>query len=48
MQGDIETAGRYYMASVKEISKPQDFVLPYIGQFLVHLFHPLHFYGIAS
>jgi RNA polymerase-associated protein CTR9 len=47
-KGDIETAGRYYMASVKEISKPQDFVLPYIGQFLVHLFHPLHFYGIAS
>ena len=38
MQGDIETAGRYYLASVKEISKPQDFVLPYIGQFLVHLF----------
>jgi hypothetical protein len=31
MQGDIETAGRYYMASVNEISKPQDFVLPYIG-----------------
>nr|CAB3446557.1 unnamed protein product [Digitaria exilis] len=30
-KGDIETAGRYYMASVKEISKPQDFVLPYIG-----------------
>ena len=38
MQGDIETAGRYYLASVKQISKPQDFVLPYIGQFLVHLF----------
>ncbi|KAK8462113.1 hypothetical protein SEVIR_1G148500v4 [Setaria viridis] len=30
-KGDIETAGRYYMASVKEISKPQDFVLPYVG-----------------
>ncbi|KAG2650481.1 hypothetical protein PVAP13_1NG163900 [Panicum virgatum] len=30
-KGDIETAGRYYLASVKEISKPQDFVLPYIG-----------------
>ncbi|ONM14776.1 Protein CTR9-like protein [Zea mays] len=30
-KGDIETAGRYYMASVNEISKPQDFVLPYIG-----------------
>lgn len=32
MQGDIDTAGRYYMASVNEISKPQDFVLPYIGR----------------
>jgi RNA polymerase-associated protein CTR9 len=31
IQGDIETAGRYYMASVNEISKPQDFVLPFFG-----------------
>uniref|UniRef100_A0A0E0EB54 Uncharacterized protein n=1 Tax=Oryza meridionalis TaxID=40149 RepID=A0A0E0EB54_9ORYZ len=30
-RGDIETAGRYYMASVNEISKPQDFVLPFFG-----------------
>uniref|UniRef100_A0A0E0EB52 Uncharacterized protein n=1 Tax=Oryza meridionalis TaxID=40149 RepID=A0A0E0EB52_9ORYZ len=30
-KGDIETAGRYYMASVNEISKPQDFVLPFFG-----------------
>lgn len=30
-KGDIETAGRYYMGSVKEISKPQDFVLPFFG-----------------
>ncbi|KAL6879664.1 hypothetical protein ACP4OV_012323 [Aristida adscensionis] len=30
-----KTAGRYYLASVKEISKPQDFVLPYIGDSLV-------------
>ncbi|XP_073008997.1 protein CTR9 homolog [Typha latifolia] len=29
---DYEKAGRYYMASVKEIiSKPQDFILPYYG-----------------
>ncbi|OAY79864.1 Protein CTR [Ananas comosus] len=28
---DFEKAGRYYMASVNEISKPQDFVLPYYG-----------------
>ncbi|XP_047319890.1 protein CTR9 homolog [Impatiens glandulifera] len=30
-KGDYEKAGLYYMASVKEISKPQDFVLPYYG-----------------
>ncbi|GJN40663.1 hypothetical protein PR202_gb29920 [Eleusine coracana subsp. coracana] len=30
-KGDIDTAGRYYLASVNEITKPQDFVLPYIG-----------------
>uniref|UniRef100_A0A0D6R6J2 Uncharacterized protein n=1 Tax=Araucaria cunninghamii TaxID=56994 RepID=A0A0D6R6J2_ARACU len=29
--GDYEKAGRYYMASVKESKKPQDFVLPYYG-----------------
>ncbi|RZR92641.1 hypothetical protein BHM03_00020996, partial [Ensete ventricosum] len=28
-QGDFEKALRYYMASVKETSKPQEFVLPY-------------------
>ncbi|GAB4838024.1 Protein CTR9 [Ancistrocladus abbreviatus] len=30
-KGDCEKAGRYYMASVKESSKPQEFVLPYYG-----------------
>lgn len=30
-KGDYEKAGRYYMASVKESSKPQEFVLPYYG-----------------
>ncbi|GLJ29462.1 hypothetical protein SUGI_0580760 [Cryptomeria japonica] len=30
-KGDYETAGRYYMASVKESQRPQDFVLPYFG-----------------
>lgn len=30
-KGDYETAGRYYMASVKESKRPQDFVLPYYG-----------------
>ncbi|ONK66402.1 uncharacterized protein A4U43_C06F7470 [Asparagus officinalis] len=30
-QGDFEKAGRYYMASVKEINRPQDFVLPFYG-----------------
>lgn len=30
-KGDYEKAGLYYMASVKEINKPQDFVLPYYG-----------------
>jgi len=30
-KGDYETAGRYYMASVKESQRPQDFVLPYYG-----------------
>uniref|UniRef100_A0ACD5YLF7 Uncharacterized protein n=2 Tax=Avena sativa TaxID=4498 RepID=A0ACD5YLF7_AVESA len=36
-KGDIETAGRYYMASVKEINKPQDFVLPFVGLGQIHL-----------
>ncbi|XP_019173457.1 PREDICTED: protein CTR9 homolog [Ipomoea nil] len=30
-KGDYEKAGMYYMASVKEINKPQEFVLPYYG-----------------
>ncbi|KAJ8641267.1 hypothetical protein MRB53_017961 [Persea americana] len=30
-KGDYEKAGLYYMASVKEINKPRDFVLPYYG-----------------
>ncbi|GMH18099.1 hypothetical protein Nepgr_019940 [Nepenthes gracilis] len=30
-KGDYEKAGRYYMASVKESNKPQEFVLPYYG-----------------
>ncbi|KAL8159069.1 hypothetical protein V2J09_000606 [Rumex salicifolius] len=30
-KGDYDKAGRYYMASVKEVSKPQEFVLPYYG-----------------
>ncbi|XP_069143051.1 protein CTR9 homolog isoform X1 [Solanum lycopersicum] len=30
-KGDYEKAGMYYMASVKESSKPHDFVLPYYG-----------------
>ncbi|KAI3864291.1 hypothetical protein MKX03_006124 [Papaver bracteatum] len=30
-KGDFEKAGFYYMASVKESSRPQDFVLPYYG-----------------
>lgn len=30
-KGDYEKAGRYYMASVKESSRPHDFVLPYFG-----------------
>ncbi|KAM7513045.1 hypothetical protein LguiB_011920 [Lonicera macranthoides] len=30
-KGDYEKAGLYYMASVKEINKPQEFVLPYYG-----------------
>ncbi|VAI61183.1 unnamed protein product [Triticum turgidum subsp. durum] len=29
-KGDFETAGRYYIASVKEVNKPQDFVLPFV------------------
>jgi RNA polymerase-associated protein CTR9 len=36
-KGDTETAGRYYMASVKEINKPQDFVLPFVGLGQIHL-----------
>ena len=30
-QGDYEKAGLYYMASVKEVSKPHEFVFPYYG-----------------
>ncbi|KAL5703019.1 Protein CTR9 [Ranunculus cassubicifolius] len=30
-KGDYEKAGRFYMASVNESSKPHDFVLPYYG-----------------
>ncbi|XP_059634757.1 protein CTR9 homolog [Cornus florida] len=30
-KGDYEKAGLYYMASVKEINKPQEFILPYYG-----------------
>ncbi|KAE9464566.1 hypothetical protein C3L33_03526, partial [Rhododendron williamsianum] len=30
-KGDYEKAGLYYMASVKESNKPQEFVLPYYG-----------------
>ncbi|KAK1304390.1 hypothetical protein QJS10_CPB11g01070 [Acorus calamus] len=30
-KGDFEKAGVYYMASVKEIEKPKDFVLPFYG-----------------
>ncbi|KAL5714525.1 Protein CTR9 [Ranunculus cassubicifolius] len=30
-KGDYEKAGRYYMASVKESSRPDDFVLPFYG-----------------
>ncbi|ONK66626.1 uncharacterized protein A4U43_C06F10310 [Asparagus officinalis] len=30
-KGDFEKASRYYMASVKEINRPQDFVLPFYG-----------------
>ncbi|KAB2618323.1 RNA polymerase-associated protein CTR9-like protein [Pyrus ussuriensis x Pyrus communis] len=30
-KGDYEKAGVYYMASVKEISKPHEFVFPYYG-----------------
>ncbi|ERN11231.1 hypothetical protein AMTRI_Chr04g243060 [Amborella trichopoda] len=30
-KGDYEKAGRYYMASIKECNRPQDFVLPYYG-----------------
>ncbi|GAU27975.1 hypothetical protein TSUD_373700 [Trifolium subterraneum] len=30
-QGDYDKAGVYYMASVKEISKPHEFVFPYYG-----------------
>jgi len=34
-QGDYDKAGVYYMASVKEVNKPHEFVFPYYGQ-LVH------------
>ncbi|KAL8243074.1 hypothetical protein R6Q59_009332 [Mikania micrantha] len=30
-KGDYEKAGLYYMASVKEINKPQEFILPFYG-----------------
>ncbi|XP_020579433.1 protein CTR9 homolog isoform X1 [Phalaenopsis equestris] len=30
-KGDFEKAGRYYMAAVKEINKPQEFALPFYG-----------------
>ncbi|KAL6224249.1 hypothetical protein ACLB2K_003104 [Fragaria x ananassa] len=30
-KGDYDKAGVYYMASVKEISKPQEFIFPYYG-----------------
>ncbi|XP_010261923.1 PREDICTED: protein CTR9 homolog [Nelumbo nucifera] len=30
-KGDYEKAGMYYMASVKEINKPHEFVLPFYG-----------------
>lgn len=30
-QGDYEKAGLYYMASVKEVNKPHEFVFPYYG-----------------
>ncbi|VFQ81333.1 unnamed protein product [Cuscuta campestris] len=36
-KGDYEKAGMYYMASVKEINKPQEFVLPYYGLAQVQL-----------
>lgn len=31
MQGDYEKVGLYYMASVKEVNKPQEFILPFYG-----------------
>ncbi|PKA61607.1 putative UDP-N-acetylglucosamine--peptide N-acetylglucosaminyltransferase SPINDLY [Apostasia shenzhenica] len=36
-KGDFDKAGRYYMASVKEINKPQEFALPFYGLGQVHL-----------
>ncbi|WOH08975.1 hypothetical protein DCAR_0728426 [Daucus carota subsp. sativus] len=36
-KGDFEKAGLYYMASVKEIDKPKEFVLPYYGLAQVQL-----------
>lgn len=36
-KGDFEKAGLYYMASVKEIDKPREFVLPYYGLAQVQL-----------
>ncbi|KAJ9566744.1 hypothetical protein OSB04_002710 [Centaurea solstitialis] len=30
-KGDYEKAGLYYMASVKEVAKPQEFILPFYG-----------------
>ncbi|GJX57271.1 protein CTR9 [Tanacetum coccineum] len=30
-KGDYEKAGLYYMASVKEVNKPQEFILPFYG-----------------
>ncbi|KAG0447046.1 hypothetical protein HPP92_028551, partial [Vanilla planifolia] len=29
--GDFEKAGWYYMPSIKEINKPQEFALPFYG-----------------
>ncbi|KAJ3682862.1 hypothetical protein LUZ60_013089 [Juncus effusus] len=30
-KGDYDKAGRYYMAAVKEVKKPKDFILPFYG-----------------
>ncbi|KAH9801929.1 protein CTR9-like [Citrus sinensis] len=36
-KGDYEKAGLYYMASVKEINKPHEFIFPYYGFFVVSI-----------